>query len=318
MSTTSSSSHPGPQAAGVPQPEQTFDVSLSDGVSLQVRRYGIGKGPCLLITHGNGFAIDGYRVFWQPLLEQFELALFDMRNHGRTAPSGADGHNYQQLARDIGSVQAALRSRLAPGQKLVGVFHSASSRSALKHAVQMGGVWDALILFDPPSVPPRGHALYDAMHAFEMRLVEFACGRPDRFDSAEGMVSYYQASRACGRWQAQAIEDMGRAVVRPGSAAEGGGWVLSCQRELEASIYLAALTLDLWPSASLVKCPVKLIGADPELKGNPPTGVANQALAREHGYAYEFVPQTGHLLQVERPQECREAMLSFLREQGVV
>jgi hypothetical protein len=38
----------------------------------------------------------------------------------------------------------------------------------------------------------------------------------------------------------------------------------------------------------------------------------------EHGYAYEFVPQTGHLLQVERPQECREAMLSFLRQQGVV
>ena len=78
------------------------------------------------------------------------------------------------------------------------------------------------------------------------------------------------------------------------------------------------LSLKTTSSASLVKCPVKLIGADPELKGNPPTGVANQALAREHGYAYEFVPQTGHLLQVERPQECREAMLSFLREQGVV
>ena len=143
--------------------------------------------------------------------------------------------------------------------------------------------------------------------------MEFACNRPDRFDSADGMVKYYRESRATSRWVPQAIEDMGRSVVR----RDGAGWTLACQRELEASIYLSALTLDLWPKASVYGCPVKLIGADPDLKGNVPTGLANQALARENGYIYESIPQTGHLLQVERPQECRNAMLSYLRELGI-
>jgi pimeloyl-ACP methyl ester carboxylesterase len=298
-----------------PKPDESFTVEMTDGVKIEIRRYGVGKGPCLVITHGNGFAIDGYRVFWEPLLEHFELALFDMRNHGRNAPSGGDGHHYKQLSIDIGTVHQAIKPRLAPKQPIVGVFHSFSARSAMKHAVEIGWVWDAMFLYDPPNVPPRGHALYEAMRAFEVRLVEFACNRPDRFDSADGMVKTYRESRATARWVPQAIEEMGRAVVRRND--DEAGWSLTCQRELESSIYLAALTLDLWPKASDYGGPVKLIGADPDLKGNVPTGLANQALAREGGYAYEFIPQTGHLLQVERPEECRNAMLSYLRELGI-
>jgi pimeloyl-ACP methyl ester carboxylesterase len=297
-----------------PQPEQSLRVGMTDGVELEVRRYGIGRGPCLVLSHGNGFAIDGYRVFWEPLAERFELAVFDLRNHGRNPPSGADGHTYLQFAKDIGSVQQALRARLAPGQKLVGIFHSASARASMKQAVQLGGRWDALVLFDPPNMPLRGHPLYDAMRAFELRLVEFACNRPDRFDSADGMVAGYKESRACSRWLPQAIEDMGRAVVRHDPR---DGWTLSCRRELEANIYLAALSLDLWPRAADFGFPVKMIGADPEMKGHPPIALANQALAREGGYVYDAVPGTSHLLQIEKPEECRRATVSFLEALGI-
>ena len=303
-------------AAAVPEPQESFVTRMTDGVEISVRRYNIGKGPCLAITHGNGFAIDGYRCFWQPLLEQFELALFDMRNHGRNRPTGADGHDYLQLASDVGSVQKAIKSRLSPGQALVGVFHSFSARSAMKHATEMDGGWDALLLFDPPNVPPRDHRLYEAMRAFELKLVQWACGRPETFDSADGMVANYRESRGCSRWVPQAIEDMGRAIVHQDEAS--GKWVLTCQRELEASIYLAALTIHLWPHASQYRSPFKLIGADPDLKGNVPTGVANQALAQENGYKYDAIPGTGHLLQVERPEECRQSMLAFLRELRII
>jgi len=296
------------------QPQESFTATMTDGVPIEVRRYGIGNGPCIVMSHGNGFAIDGYRVFWEPLIGQFELALFDMRNHGRNAPSPADGHNYLQLAKDVGSVQAAVRERLKPGQKIAGAFHSASSRAAMKHATQLGGTWDALVLFDPPNMPLRGHALYDAMKAFELKLVEFASNRPDRFDGPDGMVQQYRESRACSRWLPQAVEDMGRAVVRNDPEV---GWTLSCRREFEGAIYFAALTMDLWPRASEYKCPVKLIGADPELKGQPPTGLANEALAREEGYVYEAIPGTGHLLQVEKPEPCRASMLRFFAEVGV-
>jgi pimeloyl-ACP methyl ester carboxylesterase len=180
----------------------------------------------------------------------------------------------------------------------------------MKHAAQMEWVWNALILFDPPSVPPRGHELYEAMRTFELRLVEWAVGRQDSFASPEELHQIFTTNRAQARWTPQSREDMAKAVLRPDGS---GRYTLTCRRELEASIYLAALTLDLWPAAKSFGGPAKLIIADPNAKGAPPTGAANRALALEGGFEYEVVPEAGHLLQIERPEACKEAMLSFLR-----
>ena len=93
--------------------------------------------------------------------------------------------------------------------------------------------------------------------------------------------------------------------------------MLACPRELEASIYLQAMTLNLWPPPAAYGGPVKLIAADPEAKGAPAPAFANSALAKELGYAYEAIPGTGHLLQIQKPEECRRAMLTFLDDLGV-
>jgi pimeloyl-ACP methyl ester carboxylesterase len=86
---------------------------------------------------------------------------------------------------------------------------------------------------------------------------------------------------------------------------------------LEASIYLQAMTLNLWPPAAAYGGPVKLIAADPEVRGAPAPAFANRALAEEGAYAYEAIPGTGHLLQIQKPDECRRAMLDFLAEHGI-
>ena len=56
---------------------------------------------------------------------------------------------------------------------------------------------------------------------------------------------------------------------------------------------------------------------DPEAPGAPAPAFANKALAEELRYAYEAIPGTGHLLQIQKPEECRRAMLSFLDERGI-
>ena len=73
----------------------------------------------------------------------------------------------------------------------------------------------------------------------------------------------------------------------------------------------------LWPPAAAYGGPVKLIGADPEAPGAPASALANRALAEDLGYLYEAIPGTGHLLQIQRPEACRRAMLTFLDELGV-
>jgi pimeloyl-ACP methyl ester carboxylesterase len=179
----------------------------------------------------------------------------------------------------------------------------------------MEWVWDALVLFDPPDVPPPGHEHYEAMRGFELRLMQWALERQDSFASPDELLQSYSTNRAQGRWAVQARSDMAHAILR---SADDRSYRLVCRRELEASIYLAALTLNLWPPAKAYGGPVKLIGADPEAKGASPTAAANLALAREGNYEYEAVPETGHLLQIERPDACREAMLSFLREHSLI
>ena len=294
-------------------PTDIFHATMSDGARILVRRGGNPEGVRLFLTHGNGFAIDGYRVFWEPLLQQFDVILFDMRNHGRNEPTGADGHNYLQFATDIGSIFHEVDRRLGH-RPSVGVFHSMSGRAAMKHAVQMEWVWDALVLFDPPDVPLPGHEQYDSMRTFELRLMAWALERQDRFTSPTELRQSFDNNRAQSRWHEQSRADMANAILRESGHS---GYVLSCRRELEASIYLAALTLDFWPRASEFGGPVKLIGADPNLKYAPATAAANRALASDGGYEYEFVPETGHLLQIEKPDVCREAVLSFLRKHSL-
>jgi pimeloyl-ACP methyl ester carboxylesterase len=300
----------------VPAPDDRLDVMTGDGAIIRVRRHARADAVRLFVSNGNGFAIDGYYPFWGPLTERFEVIAFDFRNHGENplASSGRDGHTYAQMALDLEGVIRAVGARFGP-RPSVGVFHSMSARTAMKHAIEIGFPWKALILFDPPNVPPPGHRAYALMDVFEHRLADWALARQERFADPAELARQYAETRAHSTWVPGAHELMARAVLRP--HASGHGWVLACPRELEASIYLQAMTLNLWPSPDAHGGPVKLIAADPEARGAPAPAFANRALAEDFGYAYEAIPGTGHLLQIQKPDECRRAMLSFLDPLGI-
>ena len=298
----------------VPVPSETFDVDLEDGAKIRVRRHGNPDGVRLTVMHGNGFATDAYLPFWQLLTPDYDVLVFDFRNHGQNVPVEPANHNYAQLARDLERVRQAIDSRL--GKKTTaGIFHSMSGRSAMKHAIEIGWRWDALVLFDPPNVPPPDHPRYAAMEAFENKLTEWALGRRRRFASIDELATEYKQSRATERWVDGAHALMARSVLC--KSPDGDGYVLVCAPENEAAIYAEALTLNLWPLASEFGGPVTLIGADPGMKGAPATAQTNYALGTENGYDYAFVPGTGHLLQIEKPVECARLVEEFLAKCGI-
>jgi pimeloyl-ACP methyl ester carboxylesterase len=298
----------------IPTPSLTFEVPLEDGARIVMRRHGNPDGVRLLVTHGNGFAADAYYPYWRQLLSKFDVLVFDFRNHGRNVPVTPANHNYAQLARDLERIVAAVTAKL-PARNTAGIFHSMSARTAMKHAIEIGWRWDALMLFDPPDVPPKGHPLYAGMEVFENKLTEWAKGRRRKFGSIDDLTEEYKASRATSRWVEGAHELMARSVLR--KSPDGSGYELTCDPENEASIYHQALTLDLWPKASEFGGPVKLVGCDPNFKGAPATGPANQALGIEGGYDYSFVEGTGHLLQIEKPDECIRLTMEFLGKHGL-
>src|SRR5690348_11062972 len=111
----------------LPIPRMSFDVPLQDGAKIRVRRHGRAEGVRLLFSHGNGFASDAYFPYWQHLLDNFDLVVFDFRNHGQNVPAVPPNHNYEQLTRDLDCVMQSVKVRFGE-RPTGGLFHSMSAR----------------------------------------------------------------------------------------------------------------------------------------------------------------------------------------------
>ena len=247
------------------------------------------------------------------LTPDYDVLVFDFRNHGQNVPVEPSNHNYAQLSRDLDRVRDAIDAQLGT-KPTVGIFHSMSGRAAMKHAIEIGWRWDALVLFDPPNVPPVGHPRYQPMRGLREQLTEWALGRRQRFASLDELASDYR-SRAPPRAGCRRARIDG--ALGLAQSPDGDGYALVCAPENEAAIYAEALTLNLWPRAGEFGGPVKLIGADPNPKGAPATAQTNHALGTENGYDYDFVPGTGHLLQIEKPAECARLVEEFIASCGI-
>ena len=101
--------------ARLPEPLAEIAVESADGAVLRVRRHGnVHAATRLFVSHGNGFAIDGYIDFWSRFLAEFEVVAFDMRSHGHNPVAEPANHDYAHMAQDIDAVGRAVRGRIRP------------------------------------------------------------------------------------------------------------------------------------------------------------------------------------------------------------
>src|SRR5271166_5728948 len=133
----------------VPRARHSFDVKMTDGATIHVRQHGVAGAPRLVLSHGNGLAIDGYFPFWGPLCERYEVVVFDFRNHGHNPLHHEDAHRWPRFVMDLEEVLQAVNTELGD-KPAAGVFHSLSGVTAALHALQFGPRFEALVLFDPP------------------------------------------------------------------------------------------------------------------------------------------------------------------------
>lgn len=295
----------------IPRPSAVLDVTTEDGAVIRLRRHGNLGGPRVFVSHGNGFATDGYAAFWRHFLAGFEVVAFDMRNHGHNPTGDLATHDYRHMARDIAAVRQAAVAEFG-AKPSAGLFHSMAAQSAMLAALA-GEHFAALVLFDPPNVPPAGDAARDPMLAYLRRLTEWAAGRRERFDDPAQLAEDYVATRSGRDWPPGTHDLMSRAVLRP---QPDGNWSLACPRAFESSMYAQGIPLVLWPHSAALATPVKLIGGDPDRAFASPTALSNRALAQYGGFDYAAIPGGSHLLQLEQPDACAAVALDFLDEIG--
>jgi pimeloyl-ACP methyl ester carboxylesterase len=296
----------------VPRARHSFEARMDDGAIIRVRQHGRPDAPRLVLSHGNGLAIDGYLPFWGPLRERYEVVLFDFRNHGHNPFHREDAHQWLRFIDDMEIVFHEIQRELGP-KRTAGVFHSLSGVTAAMHALRYGKRFEALVLFDPPIFPPETHELRRDQSGDKNSLAERARRRTDRYQDPSILAAQFRARFK--RWRPEAYELMARATLRHDS--HSGQWILACPRELEANVFSTNADPELWSKMGSLPMPVKLVCGDPEAPDVGPPALIGRALARDHGLPYESIPGTSHFLQIEQPQQCITAMESFLAPLGL-
>jgi pimeloyl-ACP methyl ester carboxylesterase len=296
-----------------PDPHRTLQLRMEDGATILVRQHGKADRPRLVLSHGNGLAIDGYLPFWSLLCDRYEVMVFDFRQHGRN-PSNPDwAHDWPTFVKDLERVWHGINQEFG-AKPVAGLFHSMSAVTAILHTLEYGPRWDLLALFDPPLSVREGHPLGNLKLGAKENLAARAKRRREHYSSPEEFAQQLAAVPVFRRWVPQAYGLMARATLHPDEA--NGGWTLSCPRKLEARIFEITVDPTIWPRMARLSVPAELIGADPDAPDAGPPALIARAIATEVPIEYEAIADTSHFLQIERPHEVVRATENFLTRHG--
>ena len=298
-----------PECLNIPEPTAAFRVYAADGGVIVVRRHGNPDGPRLILSHGNGLAIDAYYPFWSLLANRFDLFIHDIRNHGWNPVGERHMHNIPTFICDTGSILRDIDRRFGKKSN-IGVFHSLASLIAL-HQTDDEHRFSALVLFDPPILIPGG--LPEHVQEMGYTLAEIARKRQNQFKTTEEFVSGLSGKMAFERVSPGVLDLFVRATLR--RMPDGAAWELCCPPEYEAQVFENMFDWTITVDFGSVACPVKVIGADPTL---PYSFMPSMDMKELLSVDYDFVPETTHLLQLEEPETCASFAIEFLENQGLV
>lgn len=289
----------------LPEPLSTHEVSVDDETIVILRRHGNPDGVRLILSHGNGLAIDLYYPFWSLLLDDFDLIIYDLRNHGWNGVSPLDRHNVPTLVEDHDRILEEIDRHYGKKPQF-GVFHSVSGLVTLLSPARGSG-FSGLLLFDPPLCKPgRSHAEFEAS---AHRLAGLARRRTERFKTREDFSGVLPLFPPFKLFAPGVFDLMARTVLREGG--DGTGYELRCPRDYEAQLIDYASVFAVAVDFESLRCPVKVVGADPTVPSSYlPTLDLSDLLIVD----YDFLPEATHFLTLEKPGECASATRQFLQQ----
>ncbi len=296
----------------VPSPLDTLDATMPDGAIIRIRQHGNPHGKRILLSHGNGFATNAYYPFWQFLQEDFELLVYDQRNHGENPFFSSYGHHLDGFRGDLSHILTAIDNHFGAKPRS-GAFHSVSAVAALAHAVSEAWAWERLVLFDPPLVPATEEDLHEKAFSSERFMAGWAFNRDHEFKNPQALADYLSANKGMQNWVPGAHQLLAECLLRE----EGDVWRLRCPRELESNVYLSNGFAPIWRhlhKLSGIRDRLLILTADPDAKDAryPPLGA--RRMAEVFGFSVQGLPGTTHMLQLEQPQRCAEIVRDFVSD----
>ena len=292
----------------VPEPSSVLEVQVGEDAVIIVRRHGTPDGTRLIMSHGNGLAIDLYYPFWSLLTDDFDVVMYDMRSHGWNPPGPLEGHTVPTFVEDHEKVLDAIDGHYG-SKPQVGVFHSLSSLAPLLAPTE-GSRFSALVMFDPPLRKPG--ATSNEFDLAVERTANIAARRSSIFQTREDFVSLMSFLPMLNHTVPGMAELMAGTTLR--ETADGSAYELRCPREHESQIVAHSRIWAVLIDFDALQCPTKVIGADPTL---PYSYLPTLDLSEMTTVDYDFLPDTTHFLQLQQPAECVRLMHEFLEPMGL-
>ena len=293
----------------LPEPDEIIPLTMGDGAKITIRRHGNPNGRRIILSHGNGFASDAYFPFWRYLLPEYDVILYDQRNHGWNPRHDLIiHHDVPWFSSDLEELLNKIKRHC--GEKpTFGVFHSISAITAIRHALEFGWKWQGLLLFDPPFVMPPTHDLHGLSQDFELRLANWAAERPAVFRSPLELAKQLKNSKSLNRWVTGAHELMARSILR--AQQNSNEWTLCCPPVGESRVYTTNASMNLTPHFGELDGPLKIIAGDPHDPHARSPALVNRALHQQYRHCWQAIPGTTHMLQLEKPELCAKITKEF-------
>lgn len=285
----------------IPNPLSTLDVRLDADTVTTVRQHGNPSGTRILLSHGSGFTADLYYPFWSLLANDYDVMVYDLRNHGWNSVGIRKDHNIPTLVCDHDIILESI-DREYGNKPTIGIFHSLTSIVTI---LSCNELYSALVLFDPP-LAKHDMSQTELLEAAALMAAKIR-QREDRFKSREEFVEFLKIHPSFKKVAPGVHELMALTTLR--ESESGDGYELRCPREYEAQLmeygrsFFPLLDLD------LIACPKKIVGADPTL---PHSYLPTLDQRSAYEVDYDFIPETTHLLQLEKPEECVAVTREFL------
>ncbi len=292
----------------VPAPLDTLDVAVDGGGTIVVRRHGETRGNRIVLSHGNGLAADFYYPYWVRFLADFEVVLFDLRNHGWNAPGPLDDHNPVRFASDLDDTVLPAIDRAFGKKPTLGVFHSISALASLM-LPSRGARFAGLLLFDPPVCGPGMSQQQFDEHA--EAAANAVSRRGAHFASRADLIELLRLVPWFGRKDPRVKHLYAETVLRPRS--NGPGYELACPPAYEAQAIRFMSAYAAIVDYGAMACSVKVIGSDPTL---PVSYLPSFDVRVVTQVDYDYIPEVGHNVPVEAPERSHELTVQFMKRVG--
>jgi len=274
-----------------------------------------GTGQPLHFLHANGYPPECY----QPL---FELLKTEYHVFGMLLRPLWDGmkpeeiKDWKPFSDDLLQFLDTGRGNPAPTNidSVIGVGHSIGGTVTLRAALRDPGKFRALVLIDPVLFVPRFMTTWNIVRVLGLgeRLHPLIKGAKKRRRTFDDLETVYRGYRNRSIFRYMSDENLRIFIDGITKPKADSGYELVYSPEWEAQIYRTGMhDLDIWHDLPKLEVPTLIIrGAETDTFLED---AAKLVKRKQPKVRIEALPQSTHLLPLERPREVFEIMQSFLK-----